>query len=106
MSLYEAWNGARVRCHSCTCCPHATCTASLEIEENTMTLQTELAGLPNQGAKLLRLLSISRIFAAELLGQVKLAPYGYRALRTHRTLPRLQPGSPRLGQVSLLKDVR
>lgn len=71
-----------------------------------MTLQTELAGLPNQGAKLLRLLSISRIFAAELLGQVKLAPYGYRALRTHRTLPRLRPGSHPLGQVSLLKDVR
>ena len=114
MSLLEALKGARVSC----CCE--TCSYILihygkypgwYIVDLNPSLscagQVELAAIPSPAGKLHRLVGITRTFAEELVQQLMLAPYAFRALRTYRSLPRLECSAySRPNGVSIMKDLR
>jgi hypothetical protein len=69
--------------------------------------QVELAAIPSPAGKLHRLIGITRTFAEEIVQQLMLAPYAFRALRTYRSLPRLECSAyDRPNGVSIMKDLR
>lgn len=66
----------------------------------------ELAAIPGPAAKLHRLVGITRTFAVEIVQQLLLAPYAFRALRTYHGLPRLENSCyQRPDGVSIMKDL-
>ncbi|KAK9804327.1 hypothetical protein WJX72_007043 [[Myrmecia] bisecta] len=69
--------------------------------------RAELAAIANPRERLLRLVQITRIFAEEVVGLFTIAPYGWRAFRTYRTLLRLTNAATATRKgVSMVQDVR
>lgn len=74
---------------------------------NFLRRQIELVAIPSPAAKLHRLVGITRTFAVEIVQQLLLAPYAFRALRTYHGLPRLECSAyDRPDGVSIMKDLR
>lgn len=70
-------------------------------------LQVELAAIKDPVQKLRRLGAISKIFAAEILGTVALAPFAVKASSLYRSLPSIDSYDPADTQpVYIAKDVR
>ncbi|DBA84893.1 hypothetical protein WJX77_007852 [Trebouxia sp. C0004] len=66
--------------------------------------QIELGKVSGSGAKVVRLLRITRIFATELLGSLAIVPYGVRAMRIHQSLPHTKH-SLHTPSISICKDI-
>ncbi|KAL0048047.1 hypothetical protein WJX82_006508 [Trebouxia sp. C0006] len=66
--------------------------------------QIELAKVSGSGAKVVRLLRITRIFATELLGSLAIVPYGVRAMRIHQSLPQAKH-SLHTPSISICKNI-
>ncbi|CEF97145.1 Carboxylesterase, type B [Ostreococcus tauri] len=70
-------------------------------------IPTDLARCPTTSKKLARCSQLVRLFVEEISGLVTKVPYGYRALRTHRKLPRRGERDGRVEHgVAMSRDVR